>query len=87
VLQLAAGDEIDMRCIAPPENDSDTAAPEKRFCAADQSRANSGFKCQEYCALVLGFEGDSCHGVNMKNYYDDAQRDNCAFLFDENNGR
>ncbi|MCE9609136.1 MAG: type I restriction-modification system subunit M [Chthoniobacter sp.] len=41
--------------IAPSEKDTDTAALEKRlWSAADQFRANSGLKSQEYSAPVLG---------------------------------
>ena len=41
--------------IAPSEKDSDNAALEKRLWdAADEFRANSGLKSQEYSALVLG---------------------------------
>lgn len=44
-----------MNWIAPPERDSDNAALEKRlWSAADQFRANSGLKAQEYSAPVLG---------------------------------
>ncbi len=41
--------------IAPSEKDADTAALEKRLWdSADQFRANSGLKPQEYSAPVLG---------------------------------
>ena len=41
--------------IAPSEKDADNAALEKRLWdAADQFRANSGLKAQEYSAPVLG---------------------------------
>jgi type I restriction enzyme M protein len=41
--------------IAPSEKDTNTAALEKRLWdAADQFRANSGLKAQEYSAPVLG---------------------------------
>src|ERR1035437_2971105 len=41
--------------IAPSEKDTDNAALEKRLWdAADQFRANSGLKSQEYSAQVLG---------------------------------
>jgi len=44
-----------MNWIAPSERDSDNAALEKRlWSAADQFRANSGLKAQEYSAPVLG---------------------------------
>src|SRR2546426_6304606 len=44
-----------MHWIAPSEKDTDNAALEKRLCdAADQFRANSGLKSQEYSAPVLG---------------------------------
>lgn len=44
-----------MNWIAPSEKDTDTAALEKRLWdAADQFRANSGLKSQEYSAPVLG---------------------------------
>ncbi len=44
-----------MRWIAPAENDAATSALEKRLWeAADQLRANSGLKAQEYSAPVLG---------------------------------
>jgi type I restriction enzyme M protein len=44
-----------MQWIAPSEKDTDTAALEKRLWdAADQFRANSGLKSQEYSAPVLG---------------------------------
>ena len=46
--------------IAPSEKDTDTAALEKRLWdAADQFRANSGLKAQEYSAPVTGFRS-SC---------------------------
>ena len=41
--------------IAPSEKDSNSAVLEKRLWdAADQFRANSGLKSQEYSAPVLG---------------------------------
>jgi len=41
--------------IAPSEKETDNAALEKRLWdAADQFRANSGLKSQEYSAPVLG---------------------------------
>ena len=44
-----------MHWIAPSEKDTETAALEKRLWdAADQFRANSGLKSQEYSAPVLG---------------------------------
>ena len=44
-----------MQWIAPSEKDNDNAALEKRLWdAADQFRANSGLKAQEYSAPVLG---------------------------------
>src|SRR6266567_4776128 len=44
-----------MQWIAPSERDTDNAALEKRLWdAADQFRANSGLKSQEYSAPVLG---------------------------------
>ena len=44
-----------MHWIAPSEKDHDNAALEKRlWAAADQFRANSGLKSQEYSAPVLG---------------------------------
>lgn len=44
-----------MQWIAPSEKDQDNAALEKRLWdAADQFRANSGLKSQEYSAPVLG---------------------------------
>jgi type I restriction enzyme M protein len=44
-----------MQWIAPSEKDTDSAALEKRLWdAADQFRANSGLKSQEYSAPVLG---------------------------------
>ena len=44
-----------MHWIAPSEKDADNAALEKRLWdAADQFRANSGLKSQEYSAPVLG---------------------------------
>jgi type I restriction enzyme M protein len=44
-----------MRWVAPSEKDTDTATLEKRrWNAADQFRANSGLKAQEYSAPVLG---------------------------------
>ena len=43
-----------MICIAPSAKDTDNAALEKHLCdAAEQSRANSGLKSQEYSAPVL----------------------------------
>jgi type I restriction enzyme M protein len=45
-----------MHWIAPSEKDADTVTLEKRLWdAADQFRANSGLKSQEYSAPVLGF--------------------------------
>ena len=47
--------EYTMQWIAPSEKDTDNAALEKRlWAAADQFRANSGLKAQEYSAPVLG---------------------------------
>ena len=44
-----------MHWIAPSEKNADNAALEKRLWdAADQFRANSGLKAQEYSAPVLG---------------------------------
>jgi len=44
-----------MHWIAPSEKDTDNAALEKRFWdTADQFRANSGLKSQQYSAPVLG---------------------------------
>ena len=44
-----------MHWIAPPEKDTDHAALEKRlWAAADQFRANSGLKAQEYSGPILG---------------------------------
>src|SRR5437867_7646697 len=44
-----------MQWIVPSEKDTDNAALEKRLWdAADQFRANSGLKSQEYSAPVLG---------------------------------
>ena len=44
-----------MQWIAPSEKDSATTTLEKRLWdAADQFRANSGLKAQEYSAPVLG---------------------------------
>ena len=44
-----------MRWVAPTEKDAATATLEKRLWdAADQYRANSGLKSQEYSAPVLG---------------------------------
>jgi type I restriction enzyme M protein len=44
-----------MLWIAPSEKDADNAALEKRLWdAADQFRANSGLKSQEYSAPLLG---------------------------------
>lgn len=44
-----------MLWIAPSEKDTDSAALEKRLWdAADQFRANSGLKSQEYSAPALG---------------------------------
>jgi len=44
-----------MQWTAPSEKDTDNAALEKRLWdAADQFRANSGLKAQEYSAPVLG---------------------------------
>ena len=44
-----------MRWIAPSEKDTDNAALEKRLWdAADQFRANSGLKAQEYSGPILG---------------------------------
>lgn len=44
-----------MHWIAPPERDTTTATLEKRLWdAADQFRANSGLKPQEYSGLLLG---------------------------------
>ena len=44
-----------MRWIAPPEKDAATVTLEKRLWdAADQFRANSGLKAQEYSGPILG---------------------------------
>lgn len=44
-----------MHWIAPSEKEPDSSAPEKRLWdAADQFRANSDLKSQEYSAPVLG---------------------------------
>src|SRR5690348_4403821 len=44
-----------MHWIAPSEKDNNTAALEKRLWdAADQFRANSGLKAQEYSSPILG---------------------------------
>ena len=44
-----------MQWIAPSENDSGTTTLEKRLWdAADQFRANSGLKAQEYSGPILG---------------------------------
>src|SRR5205807_9817356 len=44
-----------MRWVAPSEKDTATKTLEKRlWAAADQFRANSGLKSQEYSAPVLG---------------------------------
>ncbi|MBI5441521.1 MAG: SAM-dependent DNA methyltransferase, partial [Deltaproteobacteria bacterium] len=44
-----------MHWIAPAEKDSATVTLEKRLWdAADQSRANSGLKAQEYSGPILG---------------------------------
>ena len=44
-----------MLWIAPSEKDTDNAALEKRLWdAADQFRANSGLKAQEYSGPILG---------------------------------
>jgi hypothetical protein len=44
-----------MHWIAPSEKDTDNAALDKRLWdAADQFRANSGLKSQEYSAHFLG---------------------------------
>ena len=44
-----------MRWVAPSEKDAATATLEKRLWdAADQFRANSGLKSQEYSSPVLG---------------------------------
>ncbi len=44
-----------MTWISPSAKDADNAALEKRLWdAADQFRANSGLKSQEYSAPVLG---------------------------------
>src|ERR1700692_2283724 len=52
--QLPA-DPFFMNWIAPSEKDTDAATLEKRlWSAADQFRANSGLKSQEYSAPVLG---------------------------------
>lgn len=46
---------INMHWIAPPEKDSATTSLEKRLWdAADQFRANSGLKAQEYSGPILG---------------------------------
>src|SRR5712692_8677112 len=57
--------------IAPSEKDTDNAALEKRLWdAADQFRANSGLKAQEYSAPVLGLS-----------YYDDPHKATGQFDF------
>lgn len=44
-----------MNWIAPSEKDTDNAALEKRLWdTADQFRANSGLKAQEYSGPILG---------------------------------
>jgi type I restriction enzyme M protein len=44
-----------MHCIAPSEKDAANGALEKRLWdAADQLRANSGLKAQEYSGPILG---------------------------------
>lgn len=44
-----------LRWIAPPEKDAGTTSLEKRLWeAADQLRANSGLKAQEYSGPILG---------------------------------
>jgi Type I restriction-modification system methyltransferase subunit len=44
-----------MHWVAPSEKDTDTAALEKRLWdSADQFRANSGLKAQEYSGPILG---------------------------------
>jgi len=59
-----------MRWIAPSEKDSDSAALEKRLWdAADQLRANSGLKAQEYSGPILGLIFLRFAGVRF-----DAQR-------------
>ena len=58
-----------MLWIAPSEKDTDNAALEKRLWdAADQFRANSGLKSQEYSAPVLGLVGDIRHGGNVSSH-------------------
>src|ERR1700678_892170 len=54
-LRFTALGILNMQWIAPSEKDTDNAALEKRlWAAADQFRANSGLKAQEYSAPVLG---------------------------------
>src|SRR5882762_307638 len=49
------GSRDHMRWVAPPEKDTATQTLEKRLWdAADQFRANSGLKSQEYSSPVLG---------------------------------
>lgn len=44
-----------MKWIAPPENDADAGALEERlWSGADQLRANSGLRAQQYSSPVLG---------------------------------
>jgi len=59
-----------MHWIAPSEKDTVSGTLEKRlWAAADQSRANSGLKSQEYSVAVHSLKGDIRHGSNVNNCY------------------
>ena len=56
-----------MHWIAPAEKDTDNAALEKNLWdAADQFRANSGLKAQEYSGPILGLSFQA-YGDRQKN--------------------
>jgi hypothetical protein len=77
-----------MHWIARSDKDSVGITLEKRLWdAANQFRANSGLKSQEYSAPVLGrilqrfAERDSRSGCNANHHYDDPNDETSRFGF------